>query len=567
MKHFLIGLRSLQIVFIVPFLLQIVGTVGLVGYLSFKNGEKAVEDLANDLMEEVNQLIEERIQTYLSFPPLLNQIYVDGFELGHLKLNDSRHLERYFWKQMQAFDTISFTFIGTYLGDGYGVRRQPDQTLQIVIADRSTNNRGEYYTIGDRGERLTLVGTTPKYDPRERSWYKSAVAAGQPIWSPIYIDFIEEALEATAVRPIYDENNNLIAVIGNSFLVKDIDNFLRNLEIGESGMAFLIERDNNLISTSTNTPLAIKINSELERIKATESEHPLIRKVAQELEKRWPDLSKITSSQKVEIALNGSDYFVQITPLQDEYQLNWLKIIVVPKSDFMAEINANSRTTIVLCIVALFIAIIIGILTARWVIKPILYLNHKAKSVAKGNWHETVNIQRNDELGQLANSFNSMGGQLQQFFSEITQSKQEISQILESLPVGVGVHNLDGSIIYYNEAAKSLLGKGIIENVTEKELAQTYQVYVAGTHKLYPSEKMPIIQALQGKSAWADDLEIHRQDKIITLEVSAIPIKDQHDNIIKAVAVFQDITARKQSEQILNNYQQTLETEIAQRTT
>jgi hypothetical protein len=36
----------LQAILIVPFVIQTVGTVGIVGYLSFRNGQKAVNDVA-----------------------------------------------------------------------------------------------------------------------------------------------------------------------------------------------------------------------------------------------------------------------------------------------------------------------------------------------------------------------------------------------------------------------------------------------------------------------------------------------------------------------------------------
>jgi hypothetical protein len=39
---------------LVPFILQIVATVGLVGYLSFRSGQRAINDLANQLQKEVN---------------------------------------------------------------------------------------------------------------------------------------------------------------------------------------------------------------------------------------------------------------------------------------------------------------------------------------------------------------------------------------------------------------------------------------------------------------------------------------------------------------------------------
>ena len=51
------GNISLGTVLIVPFVVQIFAAVGIVGYLSFKNGQKAVNNLAYQLMEEVSDRI------------------------------------------------------------------------------------------------------------------------------------------------------------------------------------------------------------------------------------------------------------------------------------------------------------------------------------------------------------------------------------------------------------------------------------------------------------------------------------------------------------------------------
>lgn len=48
----------LGVVLIVPFVLQIVGAVGLVGYLSFRNRQKAVNNLASQLMSEVIPILQ-----------------------------------------------------------------------------------------------------------------------------------------------------------------------------------------------------------------------------------------------------------------------------------------------------------------------------------------------------------------------------------------------------------------------------------------------------------------------------------------------------------------------------
>jgi hypothetical protein len=53
---------------IVPFILQVVGVVGVVGYLAHRNGERAVEDLTNQLMGSMNQRVEQELTHYLAGP-------------------------------------------------------------------------------------------------------------------------------------------------------------------------------------------------------------------------------------------------------------------------------------------------------------------------------------------------------------------------------------------------------------------------------------------------------------------------------------------------------------------
>lgn len=58
---------------------------------------------------------------------------------------------------------------------------------------------------------------------------------------------------------------------------------------------------------------------------------------------------------------------MQVTPWKDKWGLDWLVVVVVPESDFMEQINANTRTTILLCLGALGVAIALGIYTSRWI--------------------------------------------------------------------------------------------------------------------------------------------------------------------------------------------------------
>ncbi|MBW4616157.1 MAG: AAA-like domain-containing protein [Desmonostoc vinosum HA7617-LM4] len=130
----------------------------------------------------------------------------------------------------------------------------------------------------------------------------------------------------------------------------------------------------------------------------------------------------------------------------------------------------------------------------------------------------------------------------------LRESEARLAQFLEALPVGIFVIDGKGKPYYANQTAQRILGKGIVTEATAAQLSEIYQVYLAGRDELYPIEQQPILQALKGKSVTIDNMEIRQGDKIIPLEVSAIPIFNDQGSIIYAIAAFQDITQRKRSE-------------------
>ncbi|MEA5508823.1 histidine kinase dimerization/phospho-acceptor domain-containing protein [Crocosphaera sp. UHCC 0190] len=146
----------------------------------------------------------------------------------------------------------------------------------------------------------------------------------------------------------------------------------------------------------------------------------------------FKDLQYINQKKELKFCQEGKCYFTKIQPFGDKYGLKWLIITVIPESDFMAEVNANTYRTIILSIAALIISILIGIVISRWLIEPISKLNNAAKNIAQGQWNNTVEIKRNDELGELANSFNLMASQLKESFENLEMKVKERTYELEN---------------------------------------------------------------------------------------------------------------------------------------
>ncbi|MGJ3250603.1 MAG: PAS domain S-box protein [Elainellaceae cyanobacterium] len=151
-------------------------------------------------------------------------------------------------------------------------------------------------------------------------------------------------------------------------------------------------------------------------------------------------------------------------------------------------------------------------------------------------------------------------------YSELQAKESKITQFLEAIPVGIGIVDATGRPYYTNQCSNQLTGQETDTSIAPEQISEAYQLYVAGTDKIYPAESLPIVRALKGECIRTEDIEIHRDHATILLEARGTPVFDQQGNITHAIATFQDITERKQAEKLLADYNYTLEQQVAERT-
>jgi sigma-B regulation protein RsbU (phosphoserine phosphatase) len=209
-----------------------------------------------------------------------------------------------------------------------------------------------------------------------------------------------------------------------------------------------MDREGLLVASSTNSPIYTVKNGKAERLAASTSSDPLIRASTQYLSEHFGDLNQITKLQQLDFKINGERQFVLVEPWQDEFGLNWVIVTAVRESDFMSQINANTRTTILLCLGTLILAIASGILTARSITRPVLRITKAAEQIAAGNLDKrvgTADFIEIEEIDTLEGSFDSMAGQLKESFETLEDKVKERTTELASA---------NGEILALNERLK-----------------------------------------------------------------------------------------------------------------
>ncbi|MGD1860386.1 MAG: ATP-binding protein [Leptolyngbyaceae cyanobacterium] len=402
-------------------MLQIFGAVGLTGYLSIRNGQKAVNDLSTQLRDEAANDVDEYLNSYLDTAHLVNQMMADAVVDGRVNIEESGS-DLTLWQHFHYFPEIGWIMLGSerdgaFLGIG---RRGVERKLQFIEVNSSTNFLNYYYDTNANGQRLEPPEIGKQYDSRERPWYSGAVAAEGQHWSEVYPDFGSPVLHISASQPIVDGAGQLLGIAGVNLGLQDISDFLRSKHVSPSAVMFIVEPDGELVASSAEEPLSIRHEGQdPERITAANSNNPMIQATAQAILERFDRFENLQSAEQISFMLAGERQLVSVHPFENEGGIRWLTFVVVPESDFMGQINANTRTTIWLCLIALAGATALGLYTSRWITRPILRFQAASEEIAAGELDRRVDVQGIQELERLGRAFNQMAAQLKTSFTKL----------------------------------------------------------------------------------------------------------------------------------------------------
>ncbi len=145
--------------------------------------------------------------------------------------------------------------------------------------------------------------------------------------------------------------------------------------------------------------------------------------------------------------------------------------------------NLRKKTIEVTLIVGL-IALVFSLIFSARIVKPVKELCRAAGKVASGDFSSKVILDRDDELKDLAVSFNHMTDQIKSLFQQLTGQKDELDNIIASITEGLLVLGIDGTILLANQTFKKIIGtegfKGRFywEIIKEPDFAELIKIIV-----------------------------------------------------------------------------------------
>jgi len=239
------------------------------------------------------------------------------------------------------------------------------------------------------------------------------------------------------------------------------------------------------------------------------------------------------------------------------------KVISEVRNKQQAILNYLFIQFLVLTIALITLALLMALYFGARISKPIIALSRIAKKISGGNYEVRANIQSNDELGDMAGSFNNMADSINEKIKDLIHKERYTSRLLESIADGLVVTDAENKIIQVNPAVEKIL------NYKKNELINKNVTMLIPENMREEYKKNVLDQVMQGKTVANYNVKRYSKDgNELSLMITVAPVVEQDKSIRYRIHSIKDMTEQnKLKNQIkqMENLKKYFPTQIAEK--
>jgi HD-GYP domain-containing protein (c-di-GMP phosphodiesterase class II) len=122
---------------------------------------------------------------------------------------------------------------------------------------------------------------------------------------------------------------------------------------------------------------------------------------------------------------SGSERIEMLGTYSPVNSLDWAVIVQKPLRDAYRDVYDMQRTARLLAILMVLLSIGVSIFAARRITNPLKVLTQSSRALAKGDFSQRVHLWSRTEIGELAQTFNSMSEELERFVEDLKRAADE----------------------------------------------------------------------------------------------------------------------------------------------
>src|SRR5947199_346993 len=145
-------------------------------------------------------------------------------------------------------------------------------------------------------------------------------------------------------------------------------------------------------------------------------------------------------------------------PVRDGDQITAVLRLALPLSAVTASYRAIHRVMLIGGLVALLVALGIGMFVAGRVTDPVVQMQTIAREMSEGNFAARAPVRSPDEIGVLARAINTLAQRLRDRLADLQHERAKIGAILDGMVEGVLAVDGRGHVVLMNERARTMFG-------------------------------------------------------------------------------------------------------------
>ncbi len=258
------------------------------------------------------------------------------------------------------------------------------------------------------------------FDYSGSEWYTKARELGQTGFTNIYQDSYGRGMMISCFSPFFNEKGAFSGSVSMDILISDIYQQIVSMDLGNEGNVFLIDNDGYTVDPgdSSNLVLVSDLISDA-RVKTA------------------------MENRRNGFTLSSDGVYYVYAPVEST---SWMLCIGIPERQVLESVYQMDQGIQIALIVfaAVFVILIIAVLVvsyrfARSLTDPLIALEKDAMTISGGNLDYRAEVRSNDEIGDLATSFNQMAASLNQYVKDLTKVTAEKERIGAELNVATQI--------------------------------------------------------------------------------------------------------------------------------
>lgn len=253
---------------------------------------------------------------------------------------------------------------------------------------------------------------TEKIDPRTRAWYQDAKAAGHTIYTDPYTDAATNKLCMSIATPYYGANHELGGVICEDVSLASLSEYVSRLNYKGAGTGMILSSDGTVVAAA---------------------DEDLVGQTTAEIGSLHEHFSEMQQKGKGYFLtdVNGRSNVIAYDTVDGT---NWFMLLAVPEDVVFSQMRTLKITFLGLTLVSILLVLLLTQAFAKRITEPVIKLKSYAEEMAQGNFKlEDCRVDSQDELGQLAQSFNTMLHGLRSLLRDIMTTSEQVAAAAEEL--------------------------------------------------------------------------------------------------------------------------------------